>query len=343
MTVFSPVRNRVLCRLTVAGPGTAPADEIRGDVQFLEDGEVLAELRSVLLRRLLPQPPLPKDEGGRIKEEKESSLASLGELQTRAREFLIAEVARALALSPADIDPQTNFMDLGFDSLLALQVQQVVETATEVTLPPTVLFEHSSIERLSAHLAEKYGEAIRRHLGSAGPAPASVLPPRVAAEEAAGRKLVAEVARLPPQPGGSLATSATSLLPPANDLAVIGLACRFPGAATPEQFWDNLRAGRVLLGEPPADRGNWGPGMRGGYLADVWDFDAGFFGLNEEEVRQMDPQQRLLLEVAWEAIERAGLHPAQLRGQRVGVFVAAATQDHIHLLQRSGLRPDRAG
>src|SRR5208283_4194114 len=71
----------------------------------------------------------------------------------------------------------TNFMDLGFDSLLMLQVQQALETATEVTLPPTVLFEHPSIQRLSAHLAEAHGEAVRRHLGPVGPAPATVLPP----------------------------------------------------------------------------------------------------------------------------------------------------------------------
>jgi acyl transferase domain-containing protein/acyl-CoA synthetase (AMP-forming)/AMP-acid ligase II/acetylornithine/succinyldiaminopimelate/putrescine aminotransferase/predicted amino acid dehydrogenase len=258
------------------------------------------------------------------------SSTSLAELQQHARDFLVVEVARALHLSPADIDPQTNFMELGFDSLLALQVQQAVETAADITLPPTVLFEHPSIEHLSAHLSQAHSEAVRRHLGQAH---------TLATENTENT-----------EKNENIFSSVSSVTSVANspafggktgheDLAVIGLACRFPGATTPEQFWDNLRAGRVQLGDPPADRGDWGSGVRGGYLANVWDFDATFFGLSAEEARQMDPQQRLLLEVAWEAVERAGLHPAQLRGQRVGVFVAAATQDHIHLLQASGLPP----
>jgi acyl transferase domain-containing protein/NADPH:quinone reductase-like Zn-dependent oxidoreductase len=117
-------------------------------------------------------------------------------------------------------------------------------------------------------------------------------------------------------------------------IAVLGMGCRFPGADSPQAFWDLLRDGVDAITEVPADR--WdsdslydrdpaAPGKVasrwGGFLDRLDRFDAAFFGISPREANQMDPQQRILLEVAWEALESAGQPADRLAGSQTGVFV----------------------
>ena len=120
-------------------------------------------------------------------------------------------------------------------------------------------------------------------------------------------------------------------------IAVIGAACRLPGAADPDQFWDLLRSGTEAVADaPPARRAPDAPAelRRGGFIEDVDRFDAAFFGISPNEAAAMDPQQRLMLELAWEALERARIAPASLRGTRCAVFVGAIAADYAVLHDR---------
>ncbi len=99
---------------------------------------------------------------------------------------------------------------------------------------------------------------------------------------------------------------------PATAIAVIGLACRFPGAGSPGNFWRLLRHGAEATGLP----------------GDVAEFDADFFNVSPREAGAMDPRQRLALELAWEVLEDAFVVPETLRGQRVAVYVGAMNDDY---------------
>ncbi len=124
-----------------------------------------------------------------------------------------------------------------------------------------------------------------------------------------------------------------------QDVAVVGMACRLPGADSPEAFWRLLAGGTSAVSPAPADRlaADVDAPHHGGFLADVAGFDPAFFGISPREAAMMDPQQRLVLELAWEALEDARTVPATLAGTRTGVFVGAMADDYAALLHRRGL------
>ncbi len=129
-----------------------------------------------------------------------------------------------------------------------------------------------------------------------------------------------------------------------NDIAIIGLGCRFPGASSPEEFWDLLDNGIDSITEVPPNR--WdieryyddNPAAKGkivsrwgGYLKNIDLFDSEFFGITPAEAETLDPQQRLLLEVVWEAVEYAGISMDSLAGSDTGVFVGACKAEYWEL------------
>ncbi len=127
-------------------------------------------------------------------------------------------------------------------------------------------------------------------------------------------------------------------------IAIVGMACRFPGADSPEAYWALLRDGEDAITEIPPTR--WdnsayydpdpdAPGKIatrwGGFVEPIDAFEPQFFGISAREAVSMDPQQRLLLEVTWEAIERAGYTPQRLAEAPTGVFVGICNSDYSQL------------
>ncbi|MGE3175064.1 MAG: SDR family NAD(P)-dependent oxidoreductase [Planctomycetota bacterium] len=226
-----------------------------------------------------------------------------------ARRLLLRELCREVAEflgRPVDsIDPRTGFVDLGFDSLRAVDFRGRLERLLGVELRSTLLFDQPDCERLSDWLLAELGTR----------APAPVTSPAVAAS-----------------PGAA-----------APEIAIVGYACRFPGQCDSAQaFWELLDQGECAIGEPPP--GRWPidelyspdpsvPGRiytrRGGFLPAIEQFDAAFFGISPVEAAMLDPQQRLLLEVAWETLEDAGVPPDRLRDLLPGVFVGMRASEYF--------------
>ncbi|KAB1145065.1 polyketide synthase [Streptomyces luteolifulvus] len=129
----------------------------------------------------------------------------------------------------------------------------------------------------------------------------------------------------------------------AEPVAIIGMACRYPGGAdSPEEFWRLLAEGRDAVTAFPADRG-WDVGglydpepgrpgrtvtQEGAFLHDAAEFDADLFGMSPREARDVDPQQRVVLETAWEALEHARIDPLSLKGSPTGVYVGVMYHDY---------------
>jgi acyl transferase domain-containing protein/aryl carrier-like protein len=148
-----------------------------------------------------------------------------------------------------------------------------------------------------------------------------------------------------------LAASETAKQEP---IAIVGMACRFPGATSPDELWSNLVAGIDSVTVVPSYR--WdaeafydpnpdAPGKAytkwGGFVGDVEHFDAAFFGITPREAVMLDPQQRLLLEMVWDALEDANISPSALAGANGGVFLGMSSMDFVQLLSRT-LGPENA-
>ena len=200
-----------------------------------------------------------------------------------------------------------GFFDLGMDSLMAVDFRNRLNRGLgeAVVLSSTVVFDHGSAAALARHLAEELGV-------------------RGVSEGVLRRGRV--------ERGGE------------DGIAVVGMACRFPGGGGVEGFWRLLDSGgdAVTNGRVNPPGGPYGvvasgdgPSIRwGGFIEDVELFDAEFFRIAPVEARLLDPQQRLLLETCWEALESAGIDAGRLRGSPTGVYAGISNNDYAEVVTR---------
>ncbi|MXW26628.1 MAG: type I polyketide synthase, partial [Dehalococcoidia bacterium] len=134
-------------------------------------------------------------------------------------------------------------------------------------------------------------------------------------------------------------------VPTSEPVAIIGMACRFPGANDIDAFWRLLEAGEsaVIEGVPGSGVGRIGELFPdadvqseacrfGAYLDEIDQFDASFFRISPIEAQMLDPQQRMMLETSWQALEDAGIDPDGLAGSRTGVYAGISNNEYRNLI-----------
>ncbi|MDE0127419.1 MAG: SDR family NAD(P)-dependent oxidoreductase, partial [Bryobacterales bacterium] len=222
------------------------------------------------------------------------------ELRDELIRFLGEQVGQILRLRSAP-SPSEGFFELGMDSLMAVELRNRLNRVfgTTLVVSNTAVFDHPDIARLAEHLARELA-GMSPEVPTAG----ALLPVRRRAGER---------------------------------IAIVGMACRFPGAADTETFWGQLCSGADLVtrGRPDGlfvDAETEAARPFGAYVEGLDRFDAGFFRIAPVEAELLDPQHRMLLETSWAALEDAGIAPEGLRGTRTGVYGGVSMSDYQALI-----------
>ncbi|QBE63372.1 non-ribosomal peptide synthetase/type I polyketide synthase [Pseudoduganella lutea] len=266
---------------------------------------------------LIRQGTIPKTTSGKVQRRATSAMFLDGTLEEKAGwrspALLAAQAAAGTAGTPAPADEagieawlrhrvaelaglpveairaDRAFADWGLDSNDAVRLSGELEREFAMPgLPTTLLFDHPTPAAVACHLAAAFAD-------SSAPA----MPEHPAAQEQAR-----------------------------DDIVVVGMHGRFPGAPDLAAFWQLLREGHRAVGMPSAARRALGADGEAGWLDDIDGFDAPFFHLAAHEAERMDPRQRLLLMSAWHALEAARIPREQLAGSRTGVFVGISGQEY---------------
>lgn len=229
------------------------------------------------------------------------------------RDWLRTWVADTTGLDATEIADERSMQDFGLSSRDVVVLSGDLERLLGTHLDATIAYEFNTIAALAEHLMNGRGTGA------------------VVGSDAAGSVTGASAA------GGPLPLGQ-------RDIAVVGMAGRYPGAENADEMWEMFCNYRSGVGELPA--GRWSEYSRdpemtrrmeqaqltGGYIEDIASFDAEFFGLSPLEAANMDPQQRMILQLTWEALEDAHIPANQLRGKQVGVFMGNTNNDYGMLI-----------
>jgi polyketide synthase PksJ len=217
-------------------------------------------------------------------------------------EWLLERVAAELRFDRSQLAGNVPLYDYGIDSILVAQLVQTLAQRIGASIDPSALLEFPSADEFAAYLTEAHPRELAAAFGAE-----PVTTPKTAPAE--------------PAPAPTKSTV---------DMAVVGLSCTFPGAASAADYWDLLREGRSALRPVPESRFGRPMAYHAGLLPGELRFDPEAFLLSEADVVAMDPQALLLLNEVNRAVHHAGYRPAELKGRRVGVYVGG----------RSGHLPD---
>ncbi|MEU7163984.1 SDR family NAD(P)-dependent oxidoreductase [Streptomyces morookaense] len=205
-------------------------------------------------------------------------------------------LAKALAMQEHEIDGALAFADYGLDSILAVRVVHELNEALSLDLSTSVVYDHSTADRLTAHVLAEHRKATPVPVPVPAPAPA----PR-----STGRR---------------------------TPIAIVGMSGRFAGSDSPDELWAHLAAGDDLVTEATRWDLDGARCTRGAFLDGIDEFDPLFFNISGVEAAVMDPQQRLLLEECWKALEDAGYAGRQMNERRCGVYVGCWDGDYQTLV-----------
>lgn len=288
---------------------------------------------------------------------------------------IVRSASNILKVRKEDMNPGAEWSEYGFDSITLSELATCLNQQWNLELTPALFYEHTTISRLGAWIAEEWGRA-----GQAFPKlEENTTIPSSASQVSSGaqnsglqtenrkrrvRFIEAQAAANDrPVPGAGQAAQAGAVPITAahadetagqpEPVAIVGISGAFPMARDIEEFWHNLWLGKDCITEIPEQRWDWrqydGNPLTeanktdvrwGGFIEGVDEFNPAFFGISPKEALFMDPQQRLLMTHVWKAMEDAGVSAQSLSGTPTAMFVGTAGSGYSELISRSGLGMD---
>ncbi|MCC9263789.1 SDR family NAD(P)-dependent oxidoreductase [Bacillus velezensis] len=265
------------------------------------------------------------ENAGRMQAPAESA-APIPNVRERGITYLTELIGKTLKIPSGRMDPSVSLTAYGLDSILVVRLTNAFRNVFD-QMTSTLFFEYQTIEEIADYLLLSQRGAFMKAMG-------------VREEQLSDHtdNLNVKQNRIPQIEEGSRSNGD----PYIQDIAVIGLSGRYPGADHVDELWENVKAGRHSITEVPKDRwdwktfyneerGKWGSiySKWGGFLDDIDKFDPLFFRISPAEAERMDPQERLFLQTAYSSIEDAGYTPATLCDSRkIGVFVGVMNSNY---------------
>ena len=261
------------------------------------------------------------ENAGRMQAPAESA-APIPNVRERGITYLTELIGKTLKIPSRRMDPSVSLTAYGLDSILVVRLTNAFRNVFD-QMTSTLFFEYQTIEEIADYLLLSQRGAFMKAMG-------------VREEQLSDHT---DNLNVIPQ---NEEESRTNGDPYIQDIAVIGLSGRYPGADHVDELWENVKAGRHSITEVPKDRwdwktfyneerGKWGSiySKWGGFLDDIDKFDPLFFRISPAEAERMDPQERLFLQTAYSSIEDAGYTPATLCDSRkIGVFVGVMNSNY---------------
>lgn len=289
--------------------------------------------------------PIPRP-GMRTKEQIQKpapAIRSAPRAEEHVRERILECLSSVLKIHPGDIDDDIAFSDYGIDSILGVEFIQRVNKALSIGLNTAIVFEYSSLERLSRYVVATYRDQVEARIPEQVAPDIGKVETHIASLPDGAQKKWTVLSRGHVASGRKWSGKQMSREPKAKDpeIAVIGMSGIFPKAENVNEFWRNLIGGIDGVEELPATYLNQKaffstkkqPGKTrckwGGILKDRDCFDPLFFNLSPKEAESMNPHQRLVLQEGWRAIEDAGYNPRLLSDSQTGIFIGAEPTGYL--------------
>ncbi|WP_426479154.1 SDR family NAD(P)-dependent oxidoreductase [Chryseobacterium sp. CBSDS_008] len=319
---------------------------IYGDKDFLPDGDVIYEEKAHHLTNTSIS-----DDNALVK--------------TKVSDHVLTLIAEILNYEKEELSTDSALSQYGFSSYLLVKFSNTLNTYYDINEPPSIFYSYQTIDELVNFLWEVHRDKLTaRHEDhsnvnieeneSSGTIDKSLFVHHESpiTERETDVKDIAEtpvimhdIRRIP---GNVKEKETQNIEKHSNDVAVVGVAGRFPNAENIEEFWELLHNNEDVITEIPESRWDWNkyygtPGEDltktnakwGGFISDIDKFDAEYFNINPKEAELMDPQQRIVLETVHTALEDAGIAPSSLKGSNTGVFIGIMNNDYAVMLRRT--------